>query len=437
MFYEFFIAFRYLTAKRKQTFISVISAISIGGVLLGVMTLIVVLSVMNGFRQDLEAKLLGFNAHAFIKRNSTSAGMENYQEIEDLARRTAGVIAASSTANGEGMIGVEGGIVEAVRVIGIAPLYSEVSDLERNIVRTWKQPSMDGMSASPQNSSKLESLLNPKSSHSIAGRNGEGENGIILGKELAANLGTFPGDVVSLGSLESTLFTPLGLVPILEDFRVTAIFESGYFEYDAKSSFISLEMAQNVFDLQGANRIQIRVERPSDALRVVEDIRKVVDSSYQVGSWRDMNRSLYSALELERVTMFVLLAFIVVVAAFGIVSSLVMMVMEKTPDIGVLKSMGARPRSILLIFFCQGAIISLIGTLLGSLAGYGLARLLAVYHFIRLPGDVFYSEIIPVKLELTDFLAVCLSSVIVCLVAAIYPAYQASRLGPVEAIREE
>ena len=426
MYFELNVALRYLTAKRKQTFISVISALSVGGVLLGVMTLIVVLSVMNGFREDLESRLLGFNAHAFIQGNAPE-GMENYREVEGVARRTENVIAFASTANGEGMIGVEGGGVEAVRVIGIGPRYSEVSELGDNIIRTW-----DNLPTPASSAGGLGSFLKPQSI-SV----GNGENGIILGKELAASIGTFPGDVVSLGSLENTAFTPLGLVPILEDFRVTALFESGYFEFDSKVSFISLEMAESIFNLSGPNRIQLKLVEPGDADRVVGVIKSSLGPSYRVGSWKDLNRSLYSALELERVTMFVLLAFIVVVAGFGIVSSLVMMVMEKTPDIGILKSMGARPRSILLVFFCEGAIISLIGTLLGSLSGYAFAKLLSVYHFVKLPGDVFYNEIIPVKIDLTDFLVVSVSSIVVCLLAAIYPAYQASRLDPIEAIREE
>jgi len=424
--YELYIALRYLTAKRKQTFISVISALSAGGVFLGVMTLIVVLSVMNGFQEDLKSKLLGFSAHVFIGRED-SAGMENYPELEEVALRTRGVLAASATVVGEGIISAEGGWSEAARVIGIDPAYSEVSELEHKIIRTW-----DRLPHLLPSQSYLEPLLNPRPSPGL-----DGENGIILGKELAESLGTFPGDILSVGSLESTAFTPLGLIPMLENFRVAAVFESGYFEYDAKTSFISLKMAQEIFALRGPNRIQLKVREPGDAEGVVREIRKALGHSYSAGSWKDMNRSLYTALELERVTMFVLLAFIVVVAAFGIVSSLIMMVMEKTPDIGILKSMGARRRSIMLVFFWEGALISLMGTVLGSLAGYALARLLATYHFIRLPGDVFYSEIIPVKFALGDFLAVSLSSIVVCLAAAIYPAYQASRLEPVDAIREE
>ncbi|MEE9120103.1 MAG: lipoprotein-releasing ABC transporter permease subunit [Syntrophobacteria bacterium] len=414
MSYELFIGLRYLRAKRKQTFVSLITLISIAGVMVGVTALIVVIAVMNGFKEELRDKILGVTSHVVISR--FDGNISKYQEVKAKVEEVSGVNAATPFIYTQVMISSRKAISGAV-LRGIEPqTASKVINLQKNLragslkeLEAENKP--EGMRATP---------------------------GIILGNELARNIGVSRGEPVTVISPLGRL-TPLGRVPRSQTFRVAGIFDSGMYEYDSTIAYVSLWAAQRFLGIgDRVTGIEVRVDDIYEADRVAKAIGKALDGyPYWSRDWMRMNKNLFSALKLEKIVMFIILTLIILVAAFNIVGTLIMVVIEKTRDIAILKSMGATRRSIMKIFLIEGTVIGLVGTLLGLLGGYTLCTLLATYKFIELPSDVYYISTLPVQMNPLDVALIALAAIVITLAASVYPAWQASRFDPAEAIRYE
>jgi len=414
MSYELFIGLRYLKAKRKQTFVSLITFISIAGVMVGVTALIVVIAVMNGFKEDLRDKILGVTSHVVISR--FDGNIPKYLEVKEKVEEVSGVNAATPFIYTQVMISSRKAISGAV-LRGIEPKSaSKVINLPKNL----RAGSLE----------ELEAENKPEGMRSTPG--------IILGNELARNIGASRGEPVTVISPLGRL-TPLGRVPRSQTFRVAGIFDSGMYEYDSTIAYVSLWAAQRFLGIgDRVTGIEVRVDDIYSADRVAKAIGKALDGyPYWSRDWMRMNKNLFSALKLEKIVMFIILTLIILVAAFNIVGTLIMVVMEKTRDIAILKSMGATRRSIMKIFMIEGAVIGLVGTLLGLLGGYALCTLLATYKFIELPSDVYYISTLPVQMNPFDVAVIALAAIVITLAASVYPAWQASRLDPAEAIRYE
>ena len=428
MSYELFVSIRHLSAKKSQKFISLNTWISIAGVGLGVMALIVVIAVMSGFSKDLRDKILGTNSHVVVS-NMNRAMVENYGGIIKKVRSVKGVIAAAPFIMNQVML-INGDRVSGIVVRGIDPEKEEtVSDLGKNMV------------------SGTVSDLKTKSSFSgeIKGREKKNRAGIILGKELLRRLGVGVGDIVSMVSPVSRV-TPVGLIPRMKLFKVVGVFESGMYEYDANLSFILLKSAQKFFSMKnGVSGIEVRVADIEQAGNIASVIQKELGFPYLVRDWMRMNRNLFSALKLEKVVMFIILILIIFVAAFNIVSTLFMLVMEKAKEIAILKSMGASCSSIMKIYSYQGLVIGLVGTFLGCATGFVIVPNLneivgsieSIFGIVAFPSDVYYLDRLPSKIQYMDSFLIIIFSVVICLVASLYPAWRASKLDLVDGLRYE
>ena len=428
MSYELFVSIRHLSAKKSQKFISLNTWISIAGVGLGVMALIVVIAVMSGFSKDLRDKILGTNSHVVVS-NMNRAMVENYDGIIKKVRSVKGVIAAAPFIMNQVML-INGDRVSGIVVRGIDPEKEEtVSDLGKNMV------------------SGTVSDLKTKSSFSgeIKGREKKNRAGIILGKELLRRLGVGVGDIVSMVSPVSRV-TPVGLIPRMKLFKVVGVFESGMYEYDANLSFILLKSAQKFFSMKnGVSGIEVRVADIEQAGNIASVIQNELGFPYLVRDWMRMNRNLFSALKLEKIVMFIILILIIFVAAFNIVSTLFMLVMEKAKEIAILKSMGASCSSIMKIYSYQGLVIGLVGTFLGCATGFVIVPNLneivssieSIFGIVAFPSDVYYLDRLPSKIQYTDSFLIIIFSVVICLVASLYPAWRASKLDLVDGLRYE
>ena len=408
MFFELFLSIRYLRAKRKQAFISVITVISVLGVMIGVMALVVVLSVMNGFRADLMSKILGVKSHLLVL--SYKGAFNDYKRVAGRVGQVEGVVATTPFIHSQVMVNRSGNVSGAI-LRGIHPQTAgNVLSIERMI--------KDG------------SLSSLKSSW-------DGLPTIIIGSELSKQLGAYPGDILNMVSPEGKL-TPLGRVPNSQKYKVTAVFDSGMYEYDASMVFVSLKEAQAFLGFgDRVSGLEVRVKDVYKSDKVGIKIQNALGNPYWTKDWKVMNRSLFSALKLEKFAMFIILTMIVLVGALNIISTLVMVVMEKTRDVAILRAMGASAKSIMTIFMVQGLLVGLVGTLAGLASGLGICHLLARYKFISLPSDVYYITTLPVRVEFWDICFVSLSAVVISFLATIYPSWHASKLNPVEAIRYE
>ena len=428
MSYELFVSIRHLSAKKSQKFISLNTWISIAGVGLGVMALIVVIAVMSGFSKDLRDKILGTNSHVVVS-SMNRAMVENYDGIVKKVRSVKGVIAAAPFIMNQVML-INGDRVSGIVVRGIDPEKEEtVSDLGKNMV------------------SGTVSDLKTKSSVSgeIKGREKKNRAGIILGKELSRRLGVEVGDIVSMVSPVSRV-TPVGLIPRMKLFKVVGVFESGMYEYDANLSFILLKSAQKFFSMKnGVSGIEVRVADIEQAGNIASAIQKELGFPYLVRDWMRMNKNLFSALKLEKVVMFIILILIIFVAAFNIVSTLFMLVMEKAKDVAILKSMGASCRSIMKIYSYQGLFIGLVGTFLGCAVGFVIVPNLneivssieSIFGIVAFPSDIYYLDRLPSKIQYMDSFLIVIFSVVICLAASLYPAWRASKLELVDGLRYE
>jgi lipoprotein-releasing system permease protein len=379
-----------------------------------VTALIVVIAVMNGFKEDLRDKILGVTSHVVISR--FDGNISKYQEVRAKVEEVSGVNAATPFIYTQVMISSRKAISGAV-LRGIEPkTASKVINLPKNM----RAGSLE----------ELEAENKPEGMRSTPG--------IILGNELARNIGASRGEPVTVISPLGRL-TPLGRVPRSQTFRVAGIFDSGMYEYDSTIAYVSLWAAQRFLGIgDRVTGIEVRVDDIYEADRVARAIGKALGGyPYWSRDWMRMNKNLFSALKLEKIVMFIILTLIILVAAFNIVGTLIMVVVEKTRDIAILKSMGATRRSIMKIFLIEGAVIGLVGTLLGLLGGYTLCTLLATYKFIELPSDVYYISTLPVKMNPLDVALIALAAIVITLAASVYPAWQASRFDPAEAIRYE
>jgi lipoprotein-releasing system permease protein len=406
---EYYIAMKYLLAKRKQTFISIITIISVAGVTIGVTALIIVLSVMSGFEKELKDRILGATAHVHV--TSLDGSIADPFPLAGRIREVPGVMGASPYVFTQMMISSgaasSGGVLRGVDIGTVG----DVTRLPRDI--------------------RLGSIeaLGPKKP--------AGMPGAILGRELAGNLGVTVGDVVEI-LVPGGNVTPLGTFPRVLRVRVGGIFESGMYEYDATFAYISLEEAGRLLGMEGRSTgIEVKVSDIYAAGETAARIRSGLGYPYLTKDWMQSNRNLFSALKLEKTVMFIILVLIVMVAAFNIISTLIMVVMEKTRDIAVLMTMGATRRTIRRVFALEGLLIGVAGTALGTLLGVALCDLLRRYQFIHLPSDVYYISTLPVLLDPANILLVSGSSVLICFLATLYPAVQAARIEPAEAIRYE
>ncbi len=416
MNFELFVSLRYLLAKRRQTFISLITFIIRAGVAVGVMALIVVLAVMNGFQEDLRSRILGITSHMVI--GSFGGTIADYAEVAEKARTTPGVVAATPFIYTQVMISSGKSFSGAV-LRGIDPeTASSVLNLQKNMKR-----------------GNVEDLIR----RPVPGRESEGEvhPGIILGQELANHLGVRQGEWLTIISPVGRV-TPVGQVPKSRLFQVVGIFQSGMYEFDNTLAYVDLATAQQFLGIGDVvTGIEMKLLDIYDAQKIAERLRAELAYPYYVRDWMQMNHSLFSALKLEKVVMFIILTLIILVAAFNIVSSLIMMVMEKTRDIAILKAMGATTARIRKIFIMEGLMIGVSGTILGLFGGFSLCALLKKYKFIELPPEVYYIPTLPVQVNALDVWLVALAAIVISLLATIYPSRQAAKLDPAEALRYE
>ncbi|MEW6739248.1 MAG: lipoprotein-releasing ABC transporter permease subunit [Nitrospirota bacterium] len=402
--YQLFIALRYLKSKKKHKGISFNTVISISGVAVGVMALLVVLSVMSGFHEDLQKKILGANAHAVVL--SYKGGIEDYSSVMEKLRNEPHVVSMSPFVLGQVMVS-SGRRAHGVFLRGIEP-SSELKTTD--ILRHIKEGSIEEIT---------------------------GQGWIILGKELASMVGVIAGDTVNLISPVGEI-GPLGMLPRVKQFRVAAVFEMGMFEYDTNLAFTDIKSAQEFFGYGSAvSGIQLRLDDIYKAASVRDSVNKKIGFPYYARDWMQMNRNLFSALKLEKFAMFIILILIVLVASFNIVSTLMMNVMEKQKEIAILKAMGAKNQGIMMVFMIQGLLIGIIGTVIGVTGGYVLGKIINNYEIIKLPADVYYLSKLPVKMKLIDFIAVSFSAIAISFLSTLYPSYYAAKLNPVEPLRYE
>jgi len=425
MSYEFFVSLRYLRAKRKQVFVSVITFISVAGIFLGVAALIIVLAVMNGFETDLRNKILGINSHiVLMEYNGT---MKQYPQVIKNIEDVPGVVASTPFIYSQAMV-KSGNSASGVVLRGLLV----ESAFQVITLGKMKEGKMDFLQADRRPAEQIDpGLVNLP--------------GIIVGKELAKNLGIFLYEPISIVS-PTGMVTPMGMIPRMKRFLVVGIFDSGFYEYDSTLTFVSLKDCQeflNMGDL--VTGVEIRVNDIYKADVIAKTIERKLGFPYWARNWMEMNKNLFAALRLEKRVMFIILSLIVLVAAFNIITTLIMVVMEKNKDIAILKSMGATARSIMKIFILQGVIIGVIGTLLGALGGITVAlNLSKISLFVEnllgvkiLPGDVYYLSELPSRINYGDVSIIIVGSLAICFLSTIYPSWRASKLDPAEALRYE
>lgn len=420
---ELFISLRYLKARRKQVFVSVITFLSIAGIFLGVAALIIVLAVMNGFETDLRNKILGINAHVVLMEYG--GALRNYDQVRQKVLAEKGVVAATPFIYAQAML-KKGQSVGGVILRGLEPATAfqviNLGKMQQGEIAYLAEKDRQHLQLTPANR-KMPRL--------------------ILGKELARNLGIALFDTVNIVSPQG-ITTPMGMMPRLKNFLVVGVFDSGFYEYDSTLAFLALTDAQEFLNLPRlATGLEIKVKNIYQAGDIARRLEQRLGYPYWARNWMEMNKNLFSALRLEKRVMFIILSLIVLVAMFNIITTLIMVVMEKHHDIAILKSMGATSHGIMKIFIYQGLIIGFTGTLLGSAAGLSIAGNLEkislfieeMFGFKILPGDVYYLSALPSQVNYGDVAIIMCGTIFISLLATIYPAWRASRLEPAETLR--
>ena len=452
--FELFVAARYLRAKRRQAVIGIITAISIAGVAAGVASLIIALAINNGFRQDLQARLLGSTAHIQLMRTAGDGIREWQPLLQRLGREPQ--VAADAPAIYEQVLISRGARAKGAVLKGVVPAYEQrVSQMLQEVKWGSAESLAEQSEAQPPPAEPTPSS-GSRPEQAGAGAAGESSDSvassdsftavqarinqmppIILGKDMADELGATVGSVVMVTSPQGDL-TPFGLVPKYVRFRVSGIFQSGFYDYDTAWAFTRLADAQRLFGLGDLiSVIEFKIDDIYQASAVAGEIEQAAGQGFQTTNWMEQNRALFRALRLERVVTFITIGLIVFVAALNILISLIMMVMEKTKDIAVLISLGARKRQVRRIFIAQGVMTGMIGTILGLVIGYVLAFGLGHYHWISLAPEVYSIDYVPSAPRAIDGIVVALVAVGISFVATMYPSYSASRVLPAEALRYE
>ncbi len=410
MRYELFIALRYLRSKRKTGFISLITYISVIGIVIGVAALIIVLSVMNGLEQEVRSRFLGVDAHIKVVRTDGEP-MRDYETLAAKLRTLAHVKALTPYIDAKGLAKSRDQQT-AVLIRGIVPeTATQVTDIAKNI-----------------NYGQLD--LGPTSV------NGDKEiPGILLGFNLADKLMVTVGDKVAIANFHGM---QIGQLPQLMQFRVTGYFETGLFEYDDAYAYLSIESAQKLHKWgDRVTGLEMRLDNYELAEQVSSDVQRHLDPSYRCLTWRDLNPNLFAWMQIEKWAAFIILCLIIMVAAFNILSTLIMITMEKTREIGILRSMGASQTAIRRIFTYQGALVGVLGTVLGNFIGFALCWLQKTYKFFSLPSDIYIINWLPIDMKAGDFAFITLAALLITFIAAILPAARAALLDPVVALRYE
>lgn len=406
MNYEFFIAKRYLTAKRKQAFISVITLISVLGITIGVMALIIAIALITGFQGDVRDKILGSTSHIMVS-GLGEEGLKDYHQLSSRIQEIEGIVTVSpvvyNTVLLRGPYKASGAMLKGIDI-----------DLEKKHA-PWLQKLEKGQ------------LPNPEARR----------EGILVGRELAFNVGASVGDVVTVLTSSSRL-SPIGLIPKTKRFVVAGIFNTGLYEFDSSTILIALGSAQKFFDLEeSVSFLQVKIKDIFQAPRIARQIKEMIPPVAYVTTWMELNKSLFSALKLEKNIMFLTIALIVFVAALNIIATLILMVMEKTRDIGILIAMGATSKNIRKIFFLQGASIGVIGTSLGAALGLFWCWLANTFRLIKVPVDIYQISYVPFHIKIFDLLLIIGVTLSISFLSTLFPSHRASKVDPVVALKYE
>ena len=406
MTFELFVARRYLTARRKQAFISLITLISVLGIMIGVAALVIAIALITGFQEDVQAKILGATSHIMVQ-DLSNEGLAGYRAVADKIQTDKGVLSVTPVVYSEvlisGLAKSKGALLKGI-------------DFGRELPgAAWLQ--------------RLEAGV-------IPGQGGQRE-GILLGRELAFTAGAQVGDIVDIVTPSANL-SPMGLMPKRRRFQVTGIFSTGLYEFDANTALVSLATAQKLLGLEDkVTFLQVKIRNIFEAPAIAERIKKGLNHTVYVTTWMELNKNLFSALKLEKNIMFLTITLIVIVAALNIIATLILMVMEKTRDIGILMAMGATPVNIRRIFFYQGALIGVLGTGMGAVLGLAWCWLANTFQLIRIPVDIYQISFVPFRLRPLDFLAIVGVTLAISFVSTLFPARRASKVDPVVALKYE
>lgn len=399
MDYETNIGLRYLRSKRKEAFISLTTWIAVVGIAIGVMALIIVIAVMTGFQYEIRERILGINPHVLVLSI-------------------------------DGDIKAPGDLVDKVKQVdGVTHAFPFITF--QAMVQSGRQ--LSGVAVKGLNSKDIgfmEKLVKEGGTNAL-----DKKGNILIGKELAKHMGLLPGDSFSV-MVPFGGYSPMGAMPETVRVKVGGIFETGMYEVDNTLIIMSLKDVEDIMGI-GATGIEIKLKDAYKADAVRNEISKRLGRNYFARTWIEMNKNLFSALKLEKIAMFIILALIIFVASFNIISSLIMTVMEKKKDIAILKAMGAKKKSIMKIFMVEGVTIGVFGALIGSISGYGICEILRRYKIIKLPEDIYYISSLPIKISFIDVALVASVTMIICLFATLYPSYKASKIDPVETLRYE